>query len=51
MDPNLEAEPDFLSPAFELLRQLLIAAEPELTPEQAAERLLIPWRADHETRV
>ena len=50
-DPNLEAEPDFLSPAFEPLRQLLIAAEPELTPEQAAERLLVPWRADHETRV
>ena len=50
-DPNLEAEPDFLSPAFEPLRQLLIAAELELTPEQAAERLLVPWRADHETWV
>ena len=50
-DPNLEAKLDFLSPAFEPLRQLLIAAELELTPEQAAERLLVPWRADHETRV
>ena len=50
-DPNLEAEPDFLGPAFEPLRQLMIAAEPGLTPEQAAERLLVPWRADHENRV
>ena len=41
-DPNFEAKPDFLGPAFEPLHQLLIAAKPELTPEAAAERLWYP---------
>lgn len=49
-DPNLDLAPDFASENFVTNRELAIAAQPELTEDQAAQKLLEAWTTINDSR-